>query len=109
MIDSSKEYIICAASWYDDGIEHGEASGANNVTTGYVICGFRHHNIIRLAPENQNFEGGLIHFDCKMYPLQGFMTSWGRFVKRDTAALIAKEVGQVPKDFQGLLFSEDIY
>lgn len=40
---------------------------------------------------------------------QGFYTSWGRFVDREEALQIAKEVGQVGETNNSRLFSEDLY
>lgn len=107
MIDSTGEYILCSAIWYDDGVRHEGAMG--EVPTGIVLCGYRHCDIIRIAPTNQYFEGGLIHFDRPVKTMQGFLTSWGRFVKRETAALIAKHCGQVDETIGGMLTSEDLY
>ncbi len=41
---SKIEYILCAANYYDDGIIHTFHPG--NVTTGFIVCGRRHHNCI---------------------------------------------------------------
>lgn len=103
MVDNSKEYIICAAIWYDDGISRDDEAksleegnprtfpahfrGATfqntNISTGYVICGWRHGNIISVKPCNTKF--------CPEIKdtVQGFMTSNGRFVDRWQAAYIA--------------------
>ena len=108
MIDNTKEYILCSAIWYDDGITRDDEKKAldegkertfpahfygatyqnTNITTGYVICQWRHGNIIALRPTNPTYNGG-----CKT--VQGFLTSKGYFVDRWQAAKIAFECGQV--------------
>lgn len=102
MIDNSKEYIICAAVWYDDGIEkddtqkgitfpfHGKGRTYTNtnITTGFVIGQFRHGNCIAIRPTNPEFNGG-------MKTVQGFLTSKGKFVDRWQGAVIAHRCGQI--------------
>lgn len=39
-----KEYILCAAIHYDDEVKY--IHQPDNITTGLVFCGRRHHNII---------------------------------------------------------------
>lgn len=102
MVDNTKEYILCAAIWYDDGISRDDEAKAleegkertfpvhfrgatfqnTNISTGYVICGWRHGNIISVKPCNTKF--------CPEIKdtVQGFMTSSGRFVDRWQAAYI---------------------
>ena len=108
MVDNSKEYILCAAIWYDDGISRDDEQklldeggtrtfpvhfrGATfqntNITTGYVICGWRHGNIIAVKPCNPAW--------CPEIKdtVQGFLTSKGRFVDRWQAAYVAWRAGQ---------------
>lgn len=40
---------------------------------------------------------------------QGFMTSDNLFVDRETAKIIAIQAGQIPEDFKGVLYSEDLW
>ena len=108
MVDNSKEYIICAAIWYDDGISRdderklldeggtrtfpahfrGATFQNTNITTGYVICGWRHGNIIAVKPCNPAW--------CPEIKdtVQGFLTSKGRFVDRWQAACVALKANQ---------------
>ncbi len=99
-----KEYVICAANWYQDGKVH--IHQPRNIEKGFVISGRRHHNcfitfaIIRnVQPEDQpervNIE-------------QGFLTSKDRWVTREEAANIALEIKQIVKPTK-ILFSEDLY
>lgn len=93
----SKEYVLCAAIWFDDGIEYVHQP----VKTGLVICGRRHHNcfytVYILKPE------------LKMVKhTEGFLTSKNRFLDRSEAARLALESGQIKEDIVTLL-SEDLY
>jgi len=104
MIDNTKEYIICAAIWYDDGIQEddkdykekvkfpmhgkGRTFTNDNIKTGFVIGGFRHGNCIALRPSNPRFNED-------MYTVQGFLTSTGRFVDRWQGMYLAWMAGQV--------------
>ena len=103
-----KEYILCAAIWYDDGLSYDDEEkeakkgekrafpahfrGATyqntNISTGYVICGWRHGNIIAVKPCNPAW--------CPEIKdtVQGFLTNKGRFVDRWQAAYIASEAKQ---------------
>ena len=40
---NKKEYILCSAIWFDDGNKH--AHQPLNITSGVVLCGFRHCSI----------------------------------------------------------------
>ena len=42
--ETKKEYILCAAIHWDDGETYPHQP--KNITTGLVICGRRHHNIL---------------------------------------------------------------
>lgn len=42
-----KEFIICAAIWYNDGKEH--IHQPKNIKKGFVICGRSHHNCYATA------------------------------------------------------------
>lgn len=93
-----REYILCAAICYDDGLYH--IHQPFNISSGYVMCGRRHHNIINL------------HFIltglATTVEKQGFLTSKDRFVTREEAATIAYNADQIEKPKKEL-FSEDIY
>ena len=51
MIDNSKEYIICSAIHYDNYIHYPNMDGYG-INSGFVIGGYRHHNIISVLPTN---------------------------------------------------------
>lgn len=127
MIDNSKEYIACSAIHYDNR-KHYSFMNCYGVESGFVICGFRHPLICSILPTN-SFSENIIEkvkwlnidweknvFDDDGKPIndinivQGFMTSFGRFVDRKEAAKIALECGQIEKlEENGVLFSEDIF
>ena len=95
-----EERILCAAIHYEDGKHY--PGQPENITTGIVLCGRRHHNIIA----NYYILTGKMEY----MSTQGFITSHDRFVNRVDAmeiATAAKQVGQTQK--AGELFSEDLY
>lgn len=93
------EYIICAAIHFDDGINY--LHQPNNIETGLVMCGRRHHNIwYNWAQVSQG--------KTKRKDTQGFVTSKDRFVNRKEGAAIAFAAGQISKP-NDCLFSEDLY
>lgn len=97
------ETILCSAIWYDDGqiYPHQKTYG---IETGFVLCGYRHNNIIGAFPTNDKFRK-----DGNGYKTtQGFLASSGRFVDREKAAMIAYNAGQVERR-DGRLYSEDLY
>lgn len=97
------EKILCSAILYDDG-KHYPHQEIYGVDSGFVIGGFRHNNIIGTFPTNNKHRN-----DGKEYKTtQGFITSHGRFVTREEAALIAYDAGQIRKQVKRL-FSEDLY
>ena len=104
MIDNSKEYILCSAIWYDDGIEIGGDNkvddainprhfrGATfqnkNIKSGFVIAQWRHGNVIALRPTNPKFNND-------ENTVQGFLSSEGVFYDRWQAMWVAYQAGQV--------------
>jgi hypothetical protein len=102
-----KEYILCAANHYHNELfdEH-PIYQPRNITSGYVVCGRRHHNIIHL----HNYLTKTTQKDCPH--TSGFLTNLDRFVGREEALQIALAANQV-KDISNLrgdiLFSEDLY
>lgn len=93
-----KEEILCAAIWYDDGVVYPHQE-IYNIPSGFVICGYRHHNIIgAFSKENTH----------KYKKKQGFLTSFGVFVDRREAAIVAYNSGQI-KEKKKFLYSEDLY
>ena len=100
-----KEYVLCSAIYFDDGIKHEQQP--KNIKTGYVICGRRHHNCFATAhlldPE---------HNYIKHEKEQGFLTNLDRFVDRKEGLKIAVESNQVLdiNEVRGdRLYSEDLY
>lgn len=93
------EYVICAAIYFKDEIVHPHQP--NNIDTGFVICGRRHHNCF--------ISKSLFEFsEIKGRQVQGFLTSKDIFLDRKEAGKLAFEAGQIiePTD---CLFSEDLY
>ena len=106
-----KEFIICSAIHYKDGIKR--IHQPKNIDTGIVVCGRRHHNIIMTLYSllGDKYDPKLVSFDC-----QGFLTNLDRWVSREEAKIIATEAGQLSwkvPDKNGYvgdeLFSEDLY
>lgn len=107
------EYIICAANHYDDGKKH--VHQPKNITSGFVVCGRRHHNCINIFALIVGFpyddRGNEIH----KTEVQGFLTNSNRFVDRQEAYKIAFAADQIigpnkgcPENSIGLT-SEDLY
>lgn len=97
-----KEYILCAAIWFDDGKLY--YYQPKNIETGLVLCGYRHGNIFQQI-------GGLVGERQKLgiyEKEQGFLTSKNRFVDREEAAIVAFEAKQIQKKTI-TLYSEDLY
>ena len=112
LIDITKEYIICAAIWYNEGEIH--ENQPKNIEIGFVVSGRRHHNCyntvkilcgideaIKLKVEN--IENRMSREDYKRS--QGFITSLDRYVDRYEGMQIAVKVGQVSED--KLLFKNE--
>ncbi|MCK9273426.1 hypothetical protein M0P65_07865 [Candidatus Gracilibacteria bacterium] len=100
------ERIICAAIWYDDGIERPHSP--RNITTGIVVAGWRHHNCYTILDSifpNRDY----LHLSNKRKHIQGFLTSKGNFVDREVAWDIAFHAGQIMDEENKTLFSEDLY
>lgn len=105
-----EEYIICSAIHWDDGNVY--THQPNNIITGIVICGRRHHNCYSiLAGLKGNYEE-----KCKVgREGQGFLTNLNRYVNRVEGMKIAKLAGQLinPSLHEGnedaILTSEDLY
>ena len=107
IIKKNAEYIICAAIYFDNKKKSHEHQ-PNNIDTGYVICGHRHHNCIMtmsiLDPHNKS--------ERMERPVQGFLTNTNRFVDREEGFEIALEAEQILMNKDRTikrLFSEDIY
>ena len=102
----SKEYVLCAAIWFDDGKKHPHQP--KNVETGLVLCGWRHHCIF---PQMGGLLGEITtkaaRVEKGIKETQGFLTSHNRFVDRNEAGIGAFHGFQIDKIKQ--LFSEDLY
>lgn len=110
MIDTSKEWVLCAAIWYQDGTEAPRGLIAQNIDSGVVIGQWRHGNCINIRSTNplwnakklaerkqetpmiSSYEDTLKYYDY----VDGFLTSQGRFVDRWQGMAIAYLAGQVP-------------
>lgn len=110
MIDNSKEYILCAAIWYQDGTEAPRGFIAQNIDSGVVIGQWRHGNCINIRATNPIWNKKTLSErgkgdvpmrvseetpDIEYDYVDGFLTSKGRFVDRWQAAKIAMDCGQL--------------
>ena len=108
-MDYNKEFILCAAIHFDDGIIY--LKQPENVKRGFVLTGFRHPNII------QNYKDLLDEthtFKVLTNGIEGFLTSKNNFVNREDAFWIAKNQNQIRNytsddDEVAQLISEDLY
>lgn len=96
------EYIICAAIWFKDGKKHEHQP--NNINSGFVVCGRRHHNCFCIASVCLADS----YSEAKGTGVQGFLTSKDRFVDRKEGGEVALKVRQITKA-TNCLFSEDLY
>jgi len=99
------EYILCAAIWFDDGVDRElpEIKGK----TGFVITGRRHSNCYHIA---HVLTGGL-RKDLPQKDEEGFLTNKTRFVGRHEAAeiaFVARQINERTTHPRGL-YSEDLY
>jgi hypothetical protein len=103
-VDFEKEYIICAAIHFDDGVEY--AHQPVNIKTGYIVCGRRHHNCFMTV---KAISGDIL--DIKIEKTQGFLTSKDMFLDRYESMLVAIACNQVKVEGNedSPLFSEDLY
>jgi len=96
------ETILTAAIWFKD-LPTGLHNPAN-ITSGLVLCGYRHVHIVSQMAVLQNKSFA----DCGEY-VNGFLTNKGRFVDRKEAARIFVENGGVLGYSKDELYSEDLY
>ena len=101
---AKKEYILCSAIHFNDGIEH--VHQPENIKSGYVVCGQRHHNCYMTVSILGN--GAIMQEEDDV---QGFLTDRNRFVDRKEGAKIAINARQVDRlDNPRIgLFSEDLW
>ena len=99
------ERILCAAILFNDLKVH--VHQPQNITTGFVVCGRRHHNcyatLVAILGDDKWVETKM-----DFEQVQGFVTSLDRFVNREEAAKIAYVAGQVDK-IHDRLISEHLY
>lgn len=107
----TKEFILCAANHYDDGINH--THGPANIMKGFVVCGRRHHNCIDIFAMIVGFPYSEEAHKLHRTETQGFLTNLNRFVSRKEALKIATAAKQlihdVKLDSNVGLTSEDLY
>jgi hypothetical protein len=105
------EYITCAAIWYKD--LPTQTHTPKNIDKGIVVCGHRHSNCIDIMKSLGQLRTVQFAPDGVGESIQGFMTSYNRFVDREEGMEIAKTTGQVDEtkisNSKTELFSEDIY
>lgn len=87
--EHAREYIMAAATIHD-----GKCYAAKH----HCIC---YRTIGRLSNG--------VKYNGSLEEGSGFLTNLGRFVTRDDGLVIAKNRGQVGKDFTGTLYSEDLW
>ena len=113
MIDTSKEWVLCAAIWYKDGTEAPRGMIAQNIDSGVVIGQWRHGNCINIRATNPVWNKKTLKErlnrdeqdvpmmvsnekpDVEYDSVDGFLTSKGRFVDRWQGMAIAFLAGQV--------------
>lgn len=95
------EYIMCAANYHDDGIDH--MFQPYNIDKGFVICGWRHPHC---GSSYMAASGIRNYHNC----IQGFLTTKNRFLTRAEALELVMSTGQLQKDIiGGELTSEDLW
>jgi len=107
----NKEYILCAANYYNDGKKH--TFSPRNIETGFVVCGRRHHNCIQTFAQIVGFPYDEKGLELMRTEEQGFLTNLDRYVDRLEALEIARNANQL-LDGEGVnekigLFSENLY
>lgn len=96
-----REWIVCSATWFDDGKMH--QGQPHNITTGKVYCGINHAHIFSLI-------GGTVRSRRQSgikAEIQGFITNENRFVTRHEAGFIAYHAGQTRGQMR-TLYSEHL-
>lgn len=119
----NREFILCAAIWYKDGLIHD--GQPKNIETGFVIAGRRHHNCYATARalsgldeaiklKITNIENSMSKEDYRNH--QGFITSLDRYVNRREGYRIAKANNQIQFGLNAsdngddsILISENLY
>ncbi|HEY9485713.1 MAG TPA: hypothetical protein VIQ04_03645 [Nitrososphaeraceae archaeon] len=105
-----KEFIVCAANHYQDNLIHEHQP--KNISSGFVVCGLRHHNCINTFAMIVGFPYTERARRIHNTEIQGFLTNTNRFVEREEAMLIAVLANQLitkAGSHPSLLHSEDLY
>lgn len=108
-----KEFIICAANYYDDGEVRDHSP--DNIGRGFITCGRRHHNCIETFAQIVGFPYSVKALELMKTERQGFLTSDNRWVDRKEAYEIAFHNNQIVGPNKGCptndigLTSEDLY
>jgi len=121
----NEEYLVCSAIHFDNGRKYDQQP--NNINTGMVICGLRHHNcfytLISLFGiafndvcfnNESNFQflstvEKIKELFGEHKKIQGFLSNKNKFYDRKDALVIAREAGQVDKLISQQLTSEDLW
>ena len=112
------EHILCSAIYYRDNKIYPHQP--KNITSGFVVCGRRHHNCFVTLFTLMNLNNPELWENGagvdKNVITQGFLTSEDKFVTRAAAFIIAYAASQiirtVPEEqlhHPTQLFSEDLY
>lgn len=101
---AQKQFIICSAIHITDNITH--LHQPKNITSGFVICGRRHHNCFQtlaILKQNTNI-GWLPH-------TQGFITNDDLYLNRQDAFQVALKAKKLinPPGTVHTLTSEDLW
>ena len=100
------ERIQCSAIWIDNGNKY--PNQPVNIITGFVVCGLRHHNCFATLSLIWNTD--LERVAILRNAVQGFLTSYNRFVDRREGRIIAYDAHQIGEDIIGSeLTSEDLW
>jgi len=109
----NKEFIICAANYYNDGKTH--SCCPVNIRQGFITCGIRHRNCISTFAQIVGFPYSEEAQALQYMEVQGFLTNTNRFVDRKEAYTIAFNADQIIGPNKGYptnsigLTSEDLY
>ncbi len=88
----NKEYILSSAIWFDDDKQYYHQP--KNITTGFVVCGRRHHNCFATLSSITKDDDTKIQAHLLYEKEQGFLTNTDRFVDREEGGKIAFNAGQ---------------
>lgn len=111
-MDHSKEYILCAAVYVDDGRDHNPRN-FNYPRTGLVFAGPRHGDCYQVLYDWLHLLPQAEQVRLRQEQEDGFITSTSRFVGRKEAFRLARDAGQLDGRTKhhplNELCSEDLY